>query len=139
MINRFVIIFMMVVSLLACNDHDEISPYEDLLSNPPYASLTDSIRHDSKNPELYFNRGLLLTKNNVPGAALADFRMAWDLDKKEQYAAAISYVLLSKPDSSLNFTLAALKQFPNSIDLKLNLAQANINLGKQDEALKICD
>jgi tetratricopeptide (TPR) repeat protein len=139
MAKRFLIFFMIAISLLACNDHEDTTPYDELLTRPPYASLTDSIQHDSKNAQLYYNRGLLLSRNNISSAALADFKKAWNLDKKEEYAVAASSVLLSNPDSAISFIHTALKDHAKSTALRLNLVRANNNLGKRDEALKVCE
>jgi tetratricopeptide (TPR) repeat protein len=139
MVNKVLTVFFIATLLISCNNPDEVSPYEDLLTRPPYAALTDSIHHDSKNAQLYYSRGILLNKNNVPTAALADFKKAWELEKREQYAVSVSSLLLSKPDSAISFIQTALKDFPKSIALQLNLAQAYKNGGKEDDALNVCE
>ena len=128
-----------IILLISCtNNMDESSPYGDLLSRPPYASLTDSIHKNSNNPDLYYHRGLLLKKNNNPEPALADLRKAWELSKNEEYAVAISNLLLQKhPDSAVNFIREALKNHPKSIFLKLNLARVYSDQNKLDETLNI--
>jgi len=124
----------------SCNNSSDSSPYEELLSQPPYANLTDSIHQNSSDPVLYYRRGLLLFKNDNNPPALADFKKAWSLNKKEEYAVAVSNIFLDeKPDSAINFLQKALKVLPASISLHLNLIQAYANQQKNDEALAICD
>lgn len=133
--------FVFILFIFAgCNNNNDKSPYDAVLAQPPYTSLTDSIRDSHSNPELYFHRALLLKKNNLPEPALADFKKAWSLQGKEEYAANISALLLeNKPDSAVIFINDALKKIPNSIFLKLDLARAYNDLNKKDEALTVCN
>jgi len=133
---QFVCILLVITS---CNDSNDSSPYEELLSRPPYANLTDSIHQNSSDPDLYYRRGMLLYKNNNNPPALRDLRKAWSLNQKEQYAISISNILLDKPDSAASFLQAALKMLPQSIPLHINLIQAYADAQKTDEALIICD
>jgi tetratricopeptide (TPR) repeat protein len=135
---RFFIACILFVAT-SCNNSNDSSPYEELLSRPPYANLTDSIHQNSSDPDLYYRRGMLLYKNNNNPPALADFRVAWSLTKKEQYAIGISNVLLDKPDSAVTFLRDALKMLPQSIPLHVSLIQAYANDQKPNDALVICD
>src|SRR5437868_1979640 len=130
-----------VIYLLAgCNNNTDSSPYNAVLEQPPYASVSDSIRIDRGNAELYYHRGLLLKNNNLPEPAVADFKKAWSLKVKEEYAANASALLLeNKPDSAVIFITDALKKIPNSIFLKLDLARAYNDLNKKEEALTVCN
>src|ERR1043165_966444 len=67
--------------IISCNNSNDDTRYEELLSRPPYANLTDSIHQNSADPDLYYRRGMLLYKNNNHPPALADFRVAWSLTK----------------------------------------------------------
>src|SRR5882757_1040955 len=60
------------------------------LHNPPFASITDSIRRaspgkadSSTRAELYFRRAELLSRNNLHELAAADYQMAWGLKPDE--------------------------------------------------------
>ena len=63
--------------IAGCNNKDASSPYDEILSRPPYSGITDSIRSAPLNAELYFRRAVLLNKNNFPEPALADFEKAF--------------------------------------------------------------
>ncbi len=124
----------------SCGGSDSSSPYGDLLSQPPYARITDSIRKDPGNHELYFRRAVLLYSNNLQEPALADFRTAWSLQSRENYAMGISNILVErKPDSAVVFLEDAIKEIPQGLFLKLNLVRAYDTTGKTNEALAICD
>lgn len=137
----FTIVVFIFLALAACNnDEADTSPYSDILSRPPYASLTDSIKKQPKNDELYFRRAVLLNKNNLPEAALADFQKAWSLHKYEEYAFGVSNAWMDKkPDSSVIFLEGALKEIPESYLLRLSLARAYDALNRTGDALKVCD
>src|SRR5438046_8158618 len=117
------IFLLLPFSFISCNNHDNSSAYEELLSRQPYANLTDSIHKNSSDPDLYYRRGMLLYKNNNHPPALADLKRAWSITKKEQYAIGISNILLDKPDSAISFLQDALKMLPQSIPLHIDLIQ----------------
>lgn len=124
----------------SCNDKESSSPFDEVLSQQPFAALTDSIKKEPKKDDLYFRRAVLLNSNNFPEPALADFKKAWSLSKNEKYAFGISSLLLDKkPDSATLFLQQALKELPESFLLQLTLARAFNAQEKVDDALKICN
>lgn len=133
-------IIIPLVLLTACGNKETTSPFDEILSQPPYAALTDSIRQAPKNDELWFRRAVLLNKNNQPEPALADFRKAWSIKKDERYAFGISKILLdTRPDSAILFLQDALKELPNSPFLSINLVRAYAAQQKNKEALSLCN
>ena len=134
-------VFILTVALfLSCNNEDTSSPFNEILSQPPYSSLTDSIKDQPKNDELYFRRAVSLNKNNLPEPALADFQKAWSLSKQEKYAFGITNIWLEKkPDSAILFLNETLKELPQSFLLRLSLARAYDAVNKTDDALRICN
>src|SRR5947207_3155430 len=59
------IFLLLLFSFISCNNHDNSSAYEELLSRQPYANLTDSIHKNSSDPDLYYRRGMLLYKKMI--------------------------------------------------------------------------
>jgi len=141
MIRSASIFFLAALSFLTgCNDRNDLSPYNELLSQPPYNALTDSIHQNPSDAELYYHRGVLLAKNNNNPPALADLRKAWSLEKKEKYAIEISDLLSNeKPDSAILFLTEALNLLPQTVSLQLKLAQVYFDQQKKDEALNLCN
>ena len=142
--NRIAKIFALIsgglILISSCNDKGTDSPFGEMLSQPPYTLLTDSIKQQPKNDELYFKRAVLLNTNNFPEPALADFKMAWSIKKDERYAYGLSNILLDKkPDSAILFLNQALGELPNSFLLQLTLARSYDAQAKTDEALKLCN
>ena len=129
-----------MIILTGCHDKNNASPYDEIVRQQPFASLTDSIKKEPKRDDLFFRRGVLLNQNNLPEPALADFQKAWSIKKEERYAFGISKLLLDKkPDSAVIFLNKALMELPNSFLLQLTLARGYDALNKTDDALKLCD
>jgi tetratricopeptide (TPR) repeat protein len=126
--------------VISCNNNKNNSPFGEILSQPPYTDITDSIKKEPQNDELYFRRAVLLNRNNFPEPALADFQKAWSLKKEEKYALGVSTILIDKkPDSAIAFLNQALNEIPNSFLLYLSLARSYNAQNKTDDALKICN
>ena len=129
-----------LIVISSCNNKSSSSPFGEILNQAPYDGLTDSIKQQPKNDELYFRRAVLLNTNNLPEPALADFKKAWSLKKDEKYANGLSNMLLDKrPDSAILFLNQALLELPNSFLLQLTLARSYDAQNKTDEALKVCN
>ena len=127
--------------LWGCNSNENpSSPFSEILSQQPYASITDSIRKQPGRDDLYFRRAVLLNKNNLPEPALADFKKAWSIAPAETYAMGVSSILLEKkPDAAIVFLKKAIEEIPNSLFLQLSLARAYDAQGKTDDALNACN
>lgn len=135
----YIFLFLLILCA-ACNNNNSSSPYDEILSQPLFSSITDSIRKEPNRDDLYFRRAVLLNKNNLPEPALADFRKAWSLAKEEVYAVGVSNILLEKkPDSAVVFLNEAIKEIPNSLFLQISLARSYDALNKTDDALKVCN
>lgn len=129
-----------LILVSSCNNKSTNSPYSEILSQPPYAGLSDSIKQQPGNDELYFRRAVLLNSNDLPEPALVDFNKAWELKKNEKYAFGLSNLLLDKkPDSAIIFLKQAIEKLPQSFLLQLTLARSLNAQNKTDEALKICN
>ena len=134
------IISVILIFVSSCNDKSADSPFGEMLNQPPYSGLTDSIKNQPKNDELYFRRAVLLNTYNQPEPALIDFKKAWSFQKDERYALAISTILMDKnPDSALVFLNQAIKFLPKSLILQLSLARAYDVKGDIVPALLACD
>jgi tetratricopeptide (TPR) repeat protein len=144
MINRILYSIFFLASLCifsACGDNTgETSAYAEILAQPPYATVTDSIRKEPDRDDLYFHRAILLNRNNLPEPALADFRKAWSINTEEPYAIGIANILLDKrPDSAAAFLQEAIKELPGSFFLRLLLARSYDAQQMTDKAIAVCD
>ncbi len=137
---RLTLLFPIIILLANCNNKENSPAFAEILSQPPYSVITDSIKKEPQRDVLYFRRAVLLNENNFPEPALADFKKAWSLNKEEKYAFAISTMLVDKkPDSAIAFLNQALAEIPNSFLLRLSLARSYDAQNKTNEALKACN
>jgi tetratricopeptide (TPR) repeat protein len=133
-------LIVLVFFAISCKEKNSDSPYGTLLSQPPYRDLTDSIKIEPGNDELYFKRAVLLNTNDQAEPSLADFYKAWSIKKDERYALGIGNILLDKkPDSAVLFLKEAINTLPESILLPLTLARSYEVQNKTDEALNLCN
>jgi tetratricopeptide (TPR) repeat protein len=138
--NRILPIIVGFYLLTGCNDNEDSSPYAEVLAQPPYQVLTDSIKTEPERDDLYFRRAVLLNKNNFPEPALADFKKAWSIQNNESYAIAISNILIEKkPAEAVEFLKEALNALPKSLFLRLTLARAYNEVDRTDDALAVCN
>jgi tetratricopeptide (TPR) repeat protein len=138
--NRYLLVCVVFLFTIGCNDSEESTAFGQILAQPPYSTLTDSIKQEPNRDNLYFRRAILLNKNNYPEPALADFRKAWSLSKQEPYALGVSNILLDKNlKEGTTFLNEAVKELPESILLKLSLIRAYDAQDKTDDALKVAN
>lgn len=122
--------------LTSCGEEETFDP----LRQPPYDQITDSIQKQPDNAALYFRRATLLYVNNQPVFAEKDLRKAWELDPQELYAKNLAFYLQQRNvDSSITFVESALEKFPNSIELRLELANAYLQKQDLNAVLAVCD
>ena len=132
------IIIIFLLGLVACNSNKDNEA--SFLSQPPYDALTDSIRIQPGNADLYYRRGALLYKNGLNQEAENDLRKAWLLQPGEEYALSLTTVLKKKnTDSAIAFLSEAIRKIPNSIGLKVGLARGYQQKGQLEKALEICN
>ena len=135
------LLFIACISVITSSFYtkkDDDRAFDEILIQVPFGPLTDSIRNEPGNPELYFKRAVLLNSNNFPEPALDDFRKAWVLEKQEKYAYGLGNLLLEKkPDSAIIFLQEAIVHLPNSFLLPLTLSHAHLAKGNINEALKV--
>lgn len=135
--SKYAILFLFITSLVACTGNDD---QNTLLKQSPYNVLTDSIKQQPANSELYYRRGVLLYQNDQKNLAALDLRKAWQLHPKEEYALSLTTLLREKnADSAIVFLQKAIDQFPNSISLHVGLARGYQQKGDLFEAIKILD
>jgi len=110
---------------------------EKVLSSPPYAGLTDSIRQFPKNQDLYIQRAVLLSQNNKHELATFDYKKAWELNPEQHIA--LQYVsnlmLVNKPDEAIKLLKESLAKWPENPNLHRRLSEIYAQLGEPQKAI----
>ena len=113
---------------------------QEILSQPPYDKISDSIAQAPKDASLYFRRGTLLYSNGEIAFAERDLRSAWQLDPKEEYALRMTTILKQKSsDTAIAFLQDALNKLPNSIALHILLAKGYQSKNDLEKSLAVCN
>ena len=113
---------------------------QEILSQPPYDKISDSIAQAPKDASLYFRRGTLLYSNGEIAFAERDLRTAWQLDPKEEYALRMTTILKQKSsDTAIAFLQDALNKLPNSIALHILLAKGYQSKNDLEKSLAVCN
>ncbi|ULQ57255.1 tetratricopeptide repeat protein [Flavihumibacter rivuli] len=114
---------------------------ENILSQPPYAIITDSIASNSKDASLYYRRAELLTQNGIYDLATADIEKAWTIQPTEEIAEArVSLLfLMGQGEKAVQILEQLVKQYPANTNFKRRLGEALVQSGKNIEALASFD
>ena len=90
-------LFIFIIALaLGCNENEPKQEMisTEILNQPPYAGITDSISRDPENIELLLTRALMLSQNSLHELATPDFQKAWEKTKNAsiglEYASNLS-------------------------------------------------
>jgi tetratricopeptide (TPR) repeat protein len=136
--HHWLILILFSICLISCKDNE--SSDNDLLSEPPYTQLTDSIRRFPAQSDLYYRRGALLYSNNNMKEAESDLRKAWTLEPDEEHALSLTTILRQRnTDSALQFLKEASAKLPSSIAIRIGMARAYQQKNQPDSALVLCD
>lgn len=133
-----ILFFFSFVLLFSCNNED--AGEKDLLQQPPYKPLSDSISREPQNAGLYYRRGTLLYSQEEKKLAESDLKKAWELAPTEEHGLSLTTVLKEKDQSAaISFLEEATKKLPESIALKIGLARGYQNKGDREKALGILE
>jgi Flp pilus assembly protein TadD len=131
--------FVLIITVItACNE--TVTDESPLLNQPPYATVSDSIRQSPKAADLYYRRGVLLYQGLHKDLALADLRTAWTLEPKEEFGLSLATALRQRSeDSVIHFLKGATIKLPQSIAIKIGLAKSYQKVGQLTESLKLTE
>lgn len=128
-----VLLFILVQSGCKSEGND----VQNMLLQPPFAALSDSIRQFPDNPRYYLERGLLLSQNNYHEFATTDYKKAWDLSSDEgvglEYASNL--LLVNKTEEAVLFLNECRKKFPDNIEFGRRVSEVYAHTGRRKEAL----
>jgi tetratricopeptide (TPR) repeat protein len=139
---KMVLLYSLIFSLMifylgSCSGHNDEGT---ILNDPPYKTITDSIKDAPTHADLYHKRGTLLLQAEELDLAKADFSKAWNLEGSEDNAISLASLLMKKnSDSAILFIEEALKKLPQSIVLQVSLARGYQQKKNYNGALNVCN
>ncbi|MBO9205095.1 MULTISPECIES: tetratricopeptide repeat protein [Niastella] len=123
--------------LYSCRSGGEKESPEKILSSPPYAGLTDSIKRFPQNQDLYLERAILLSQNNRHELAAGDYKQAWELKPEEHIA--LQYVsnlmLVNHPKEAIDLLKECIVKWPANPDLHRRLSEIYAQIGETQKAI----
>ncbi|HLK30576.1 MAG TPA: tetratricopeptide repeat protein [Puia sp.] len=137
--------FILVLAILgsaACNFSDKKkNNADDVLNQPPFATLTDSIKRFPDNALLYFKRAELLSQNNFHEVANSDYKKSWELKEDAQIALryASNLSIIGKEKEAIQLLQSCIQKFPDENGFKRLLGEAYIQSGKSKQAIELYD
>lgn len=113
------------------------APSNELLYTLPYKPLTDSIKRNPKQPDLYLSRALLLSQHNNHELATADYRKAWELRPDEASGLEYSANLMLVNDTVAVLALLheCKQRFPDNSEFNRRLSEILVETGNGAAAL----
>ncbi|MGZ5254752.1 MAG: tetratricopeptide repeat protein [Flavitalea sp.] len=134
----FILIFGLIVSCREDEPKQEIISAE-VLNQPPYAGITDSIKLDPENIELRLTRALMLSQNSLHELATPDFQKAWEQTKNASIGLeyASNLFLSGNEREALKFLEDGTKLFPDDLDYQRRLAEVYKEIGHKEKAFNV--
>jgi tetratricopeptide (TPR) repeat protein len=115
--------------------------FDEILHNPPFKNLTDSIDKAPKDADLVLRRAELLTQNNQHDIAYLDYKKSWEL--KETESTGILYAsnlfLTGRTNDAIDLLKKCIQQYPAATEFKRRLGEAYTQAGRSKEALSLYD
>ena len=123
---------------VACNNTTtEQGEVSEVLTQPTFRSLTDSIADAPGNTELYQRRAALLLQQDELQLAHADLTKAWELQPTEAIAEQLVNILfmLGNTREAVRFLEELIKKYPENTGFQRRLSEALVNNGATNEAI----
>jgi Tetratricopeptide repeat. len=129
-----------IVLLLGCKSSDKEDPGK-ILQQPPFKVLTDSIQQFPDKPELYMQRAVLLSQNDLHELATADYEKLWELQPVPPVAMhyVSNLMLVNKPQQAIDLLIACKSKWPDYGDLHRRLAEIYDQTGESQKAKQEMD
>ena len=133
-------IFIIVLAL-GCSENEPKQNMisAEILNQPPYAGITDSISKDPENIELLLTRALMLSQNSLHELATPDFQKAWEKTKDASIGLeyASNLFLSGNEQDAVKFLEEGTKMFPDDLDYQRRLAEVYNEVGQKQKAFNV--
>lgn len=141
----FVSFCCVLVGMTACNGSGNGGGADRsaILTLPPYALLTDSLRHQLSADQagLYFRRAELLSHNDQHELAAADYGRSWDLRPDEmtgeRYASTLT--IIGQTGKAIRFLKECRQKFPANTNFPAMLAELYTQSNRMQDAIGMYD
>lgn len=135
---QWLILPLLLLASACGNDTEQVEDNPLFNSEPALRKVTEEIKKDPDNAQLYFERGMLLDGLEIDSLALKDYKKAISLDSnRAEYYSAIGDMLFEHKDldASVMWLERALKVNPGDKTAHLKLAKLFLYIEEYNKAL----
>lgn len=139
--NVLLYILCPVVVIMSGCSNEAPNGFSEMLQQPQYKSITDSIEKSPNNASLYLRRAELLTQNNQHDVAYYDYKKSWELQPGESTALqfASNLFLAGRSKEAVDFLKKCDSLYPANTEFMRRLGEAYTQTGQSAEALALYD
>lgn len=131
------------VALVSCGlvGDKSANGFDEILQQPPYKSISDSIARLPADAGLLLRRAELLTQNNQHDVAYYDYKKSWEINPSESSALLLTsnLFLTGRSKEALELLKKCTKQFPGNTEFMRRLGEAYTQNGDTAAALGLYD
>jgi tetratricopeptide (TPR) repeat protein len=127
------LIVFLFAGMISCKDSDTA---DDLLLRAPYKGVTDSIERFPSNAELYLQRGLLLSQNNLHELAHRDYKKAFEIQPDERVTLiyVANLLMVNKVKQAVDLLRESIKRYPQNQEFRRRLSDIYIETHNYSKA-----
>jgi tetratricopeptide (TPR) repeat protein len=124
-----------------CNNGSGVSGFDETLRQPPYRSLTDSIRANPSDASLLLKRAIRLTRNNLHDIAYYDYRKSWELQPADSTGMlfASNLFLTGRSAAAIDLLKKCIGRYPAEPEFRRRLGEAYQQAGDTRSAMNVYD
>src|SRR6267378_4246971 len=133
---------LMAVACAGCGLFDKTgNGFNEVLSEPPFKTISDSIDQFPNNATLLLQRAELLSQNNHHDIAYYDYKKSWELRPTEGTAMAFTSNLFlnGRNKEAIDLLKGCIAKYPANTAFMRRLAEAYTQSGKGAEAIGLYD
>ncbi len=115
--------------------------FDEVLHNPPFKGITDSIEKAPNDAALLLKRAELLSQNNQDDIAYYDYKKSYQLQPSESSAVlyASNLFLTGRTKDAIELLKKSIQQYPSNLEFIRRLSEAYAQAGQSKEALALYD
>ena len=139
--HAFIFMLCLLALMAASCGNNTANGFDDILRQPPYSALTDSIKRAPSDAALLLKRAVLLTQNNQHDIAYYDYKKSWELQPTENSAMlyASNLFLTGRGKDAVTLLQQCRTRYPANTEFLRRLGEAYTQTGRSQDAIALYD
>ena len=136
----FFIVCAVVIGFCSCGSN-AVNGFNEMLEQPPYAAVSDSIEKNPADASLLLRRAEMLTQNNKHDIAYYDYKKSWELQQSESTALLFTsnLFLTGRGKDAIELLKKCTKRYPANTEFLRRLGEAYTQNADPQDALALYD